>query len=192
MVHVGLDLHTKRTEVAVIDDRGEVVDRREFDNNDNREAMSEYFGAIGDEGIATVEATRSWYWFVEFLEEQGLAVNMTHPLKVRLIAEATVKTDKICAATLAQLERTGFLPKAYMPPRDIRDSRELLRYRMALGSGRRCGPGTAGRHLFLPPDRGPDRDCARVDSRPLGVSLLHTPVIGVERSSVKQGRRAPP
>jgi transposase len=131
MVHVGLDLHKKRTEVAVLDDSGQVVDRCKLEHGDKTE-MSEYFRAIGRDGIATIEATRNWYWEVELLEECGLAVKLANPQKVRLIAEAKVKTDKVDAWTLAHLERTGFLPEAYIPPREVRDQRELLRYRLAL------------------------------------------------------------
>lgn len=133
MVHIGLDMHKKKTEVAVVNDDGEVMERREL-WHDRPEEMSAYFDSFDGDGVATVEATRSWYWFVEFLEEHGLKVKLAHPLKVRLIAEARVKTDKIDAEVLAQLERSRFLPESYIPPREVRDNRELLRYRMALVS----------------------------------------------------------
>jgi transposase len=131
MVHAGVDLHKNRTAVAVLDDNGNVVNRCEIEHNDMAE-MIEYFRAIGRDGIATVEATRNWYWMIELLEECGLTVKLAHPQRVRLIAEARVKTDRIDAWTLAHLERTGFLPEAYIPPREVRDRRELLRYRLAL------------------------------------------------------------
>jgi len=65
------------------------------------------------------------------LEEFG-EVKLVTPNKVRLIAEAKIKTDKVDAHTLAQLERTGFLPTSYIPPREVRDRRELYRYRISL------------------------------------------------------------
>lgn len=68
----------------------------------------------------------------ELLEEEGLRVKLAHPSKVRLIAEARIKTDSIDASTLAHLERTGYLPAAYIPSRDVRDNRELLRYQLSL------------------------------------------------------------
>jgi transposase len=43
-----------------------------------------------------------------------------------------VKTDKVDSATLAHLLRTDLIPAAYIPPREIRDLRELLRYRAGL------------------------------------------------------------
>lgn len=131
MLHVGMDMHKRKTEVVVLDDDGNEVDRREL-SHDDREKMIAYLEGIGADGVAAVEATRSWYWFVEMLEECGLKVKLAHPLRVRLIAEARIKTDKIDAGILAQLERTDFLPEAYIPPREVRDSRELLRCRLAL------------------------------------------------------------
>lgn len=57
---------------------------------------------------------------------------LAHPLKVRAIASARIKTDTIDATTLAPLLRTDLLPTASIPPRAIRDQRELLRYRASL------------------------------------------------------------
>jgi transposase len=75
-----------------------------------------------------VEATRNWYWLYELLEDQGVTVKLADARKVRLIAESQLKNDKVDPRSLAQLERTGFLPEAYIPPRAIRDNREYLRY----------------------------------------------------------------
>jgi transposase len=80
----------------------------------------------------TIEAVRNWYWLYELLEELGVAVKLVHPRKVRLIAESKNKSDKVDALVLAQLERTDYLPQAYIPPRPVRDMRELLRYRLVL------------------------------------------------------------
>lgn len=57
---------------------------------------------------------------------------MAHPLKVRLIAESQIKTDKVDAVALAQLHRTGFLPQAYLAPPEIRKLRDLFRCRCGL------------------------------------------------------------
>jgi transposase len=51
---------------------------------------------------------------------------------VKLIAGSRLKTDKVDAKALAQLLRTGFLPEAYLAPREVREYREILRYRVSL------------------------------------------------------------
>jgi transposase len=80
-----------------------------------------------------VEATGNWMWLYELIEDQQPALVLAHPLKTKAIASARIKTDKIDATTLAHLLRADLLPAAYIPPRAIRDTREVLRYRASLG-----------------------------------------------------------
>ena len=131
MLHIGVDFHKRFSRVVVLDDAGTVVERQTL-QHDDRAGMAEYFRDKAGGAVATVEAVRGWYWMDELLAEAGVEMKLAHPRKVRLIAESTIKTDTIDATTLAQLERTGFLPQAYIPQRSVRDSRELLRYRMTL------------------------------------------------------------
>lgn len=57
---------------------------------------------------------------------------MAHPLRLRAIAAARVKTDEIDARTLAHLLRSDLIPAAYIPPPEIREARELFRFRFDL------------------------------------------------------------
>jgi transposase len=63
---------------------------------------------------------------------RGFEVILAHPFKVRAIAEARVKTDKVDAETLAHLLRANLVPRSHVPSRDIRDLRELVRQRSYL------------------------------------------------------------
>ena len=47
-----------------------------------------------------------------------------------------LKTDTLDATILAELLRLDGTPKAYIPPREVRDIRELLQYRASLVSVR--------------------------------------------------------
>jgi transposase len=127
---VGIDLHRKRSHVAVIDEQGELTLSRRIVND--RDTFLELLGdpQDGDTHVA-LEATYGWEWLAELLEEAGYDLHLAHPLRTRAIAAARVKTDAIDAKTLAHLLRTGFLPEAYIAPRDLRDLRELLRHRDA-------------------------------------------------------------
>jgi transposase len=131
MLHIGLDMHKRFSKIAMLDDSGRLLGRRTL-HHDDPDSIRECFRSIGQDGTVTLEATRSWYWLYELLEEEGLQVKLANPLRVRLIAEAQVKTDEIDALVLAHLERIGYLPESYIPSRAIRDQRELLRYRLAL------------------------------------------------------------
>jgi transposase len=128
---VGIDLHRKRSHVAVIDEQGELTVSRRIVND--RDTFLELLGdpQDGDTHVA-LEATYGWEWLAELLEEAGYDLHLAHPLRTRAIAAARVKTDAIDAKTLAHLLRTGFLPEAYVAPRELRDLRELLRHRATL------------------------------------------------------------
>jgi hypothetical protein len=51
-------------------------------------------------------------------------------LKVRAIAEARIKTDKISADILCDLLRSNLLPEAYVPDKETREAKNILRQRM--------------------------------------------------------------
>jgi transposase len=131
MLHVGIDMHKYFSEVAVLDDPGKVIERCKL-MHDNRQSMIRFFAKYGKNAIATLEATRNWYWLYELLESVKVRSKLAHPLKVRVIAEAKLKNDKVDAWVLAHLERLDFLPEAYIPTREVRDQREALRYRISL------------------------------------------------------------
>jgi transposase len=131
MLHVGLDLHKKYSTVVVMDDDGN-IQLEDTLYHDDRPRLTEFFSKLAGKAVVTVEATRDWYWLYELLEELGVTVKLANARKVRLIAEAWLKNDKVDPKSLAQLERTGFLPEAYISPRPVRDNREYLRYRLTL------------------------------------------------------------
>jgi len=131
MLHIGLDLHKRFSTIATMDDDGNVQLEDKL-YHDDRTRLTEFFSEVAGKAVVTVEATRNWYWLYELLEELGVTVKLANARKVRLIAEAWLKNDKVDPKSLAQLERTGFLPEAYIPPRTIRDNREYLRYRLTL------------------------------------------------------------
>jgi transposase len=126
---VGIDLHRRRSQIAVIDEHGELELSRRIVND--RDTFRELLGDPDGTHVA-LEATYGWEWLAELLEEAGYDLHLAHPLRTRAIAAARVKTDAIDAKTLAHLLRAGFLPEAYVAPRELRYLRELLRHRAAL------------------------------------------------------------
>ena len=79
-----------------------------------------------------LEATRGWSVMHDWLEEAVGQVMLAHPLKVKAIAEARIKTDKIDAATLAHLLRCDLIPSAHVCSPEARLIRRLLRHRLFL------------------------------------------------------------
>jgi transposase len=126
---VGIDLHRRRSQIAIIDEHGELTLSKRIPTG--RETIT---GLLGDpDGThVALEATYGWEWLAELLEDAGFGVHLAHPLRTRAIASARVKTDAVDARTLAHLLRTGLLPEAYIAPPELRDLRDLLRHRATL------------------------------------------------------------
>jgi len=126
---VGIDLHRRRSQIAILDERGELTLQKRIPTG--RETFAELLGDSDGTHVA-LEATYGWEWLAELLEDIGFDVHLAHPLRTRAIAAARVKTDAVDARTLAHLLRSGLLPEAYIAPPQLRDLRDLLRHRATL------------------------------------------------------------
>jgi transposase len=126
---VGVDLHRRRSQIAIIDEHGELTLQKRIPTG--RETILELLGDPENTHVA-LEATYGWEWLAELLEDAGFDVHLARPLRTRAIAAARVKTDAVDARTLAHLLRTGLLPEAYIAPPELRDLRDLLRHRATL------------------------------------------------------------
>jgi transposase len=81
-----------------------------------------------------IEATTNAWVIYDLLSTLVGRAVVVHPAKVKLIAEARVKTDKVDVLTLAQLLRADMLPEVWVPPSHVRDLRALLSHRRRLVS----------------------------------------------------------
>lgn len=130
MVYVGFDLHGKYSVAVALDSGGsKVADARLL--NDEQTVRGFVRGLPGPVQ-AVVESTGNWHWFYDVLESEGVETKLAHPLKVKAIAEARLKNDHVDARTLAHLLRTDLVPESYVPPPEVRELRELVRYRASL------------------------------------------------------------
>jgi transposase len=132
MNYVGIDYHKKYSVVTCLDDEGREIGSRRLDNRP--EKFQEFFHDLGGPCRVVLEASRTWGVMFDLLEELGEveSVKLAHPLKVRAIAEAKIKTDKIDARTLAQLLRADLIPAAYIPGKETRGHKEMVRQRVFL------------------------------------------------------------
>ena len=128
-MYVGLDVHKRVCYGTVMDEKGKVVKQAKFTNTP--EGLEEFMEDI-DLATVAMEAGYCWQPLYDRLEETGYDVRLAHPLKVKAIAQAKVKTDKIDSETLAHLLRADLLPESYVPPRDIRELRDRVRRRAFL------------------------------------------------------------
>jgi transposase len=129
-VYVGIDVHRKRSQVAVVNSSGEVLTNRNVPNG--VEPILSLIGGLPAGTPAAFEAAFGTGWLVELLEDYGFTPHLVHPSRCKAIASARLKNDKVDAAILAQLLRADLLPEAWIAPPPVRQLRALLRHRVAL------------------------------------------------------------
>ncbi|HEC03810.1 MAG TPA: IS110 family transposase [Phycisphaerales bacterium] len=128
---VGVDYHKKFSYGTIMTETGQIIKQGRFANHPN--SVAGFLGEYGGSSCSAVlEATRNWTVMHDWLEELVDQVTLAHPLKVRAIAEAKVKTDKIDATTLAHLLRCDLIPAAHVRSPQARILTNLLRHRMFL------------------------------------------------------------
>jgi len=126
-VYVGIDVHRKRSQVAVINQDGKVLANRNVPNGVT--PILSVIGGLPAGTKAAFEAAFGWGWLLELLEDYGFEPHLVHPLQCKAIASARLKNDKVDAAILAQLLRADLLPEAWIAPLEVRQLRALLRHR---------------------------------------------------------------
>jgi len=129
-MYIGIDLHKKYSVVTTMDIKGNIMNQKRVQHDSND--LDEFISSLDEDDNIAMEATTNWYYFYELLESKTQNISLAHPAKTRVIAEAKLKNDKVDSKMLAHLLRTDLLPKAYIPSRETRDLRELLRYRASL------------------------------------------------------------
>ncbi len=80
-----------------------------------------------------MEPCTIWEPLYDALEEEGVETVLTNPLRTRLIADATIKTDRVDAEALATLLRLRAIPRIYVPEEETRTLRHLVRERYFYG-----------------------------------------------------------
>lgn len=129
LYHIGVDYHKLYSHVVIQDNAGKVIRSGRVKNS---KADLEKFlsGFEGKNSHAVLEATRNWTVMHDWLEDVCDEVVLANPLKVKAIAEAKIKTDKIDATILSHLLRADLVPAAHVPGKYAREMRLALRERM--------------------------------------------------------------
>jgi transposase len=130
VLYVGVDAHKVQSHLTVMDNTGKVIARKRIASS--RDALHETLGRYAEPMKAVVEASYSWGPIYDWLAEIADEVVLAHPQKVRAIADARIKTDRIDSETLAHLLRADLIPEAYAPSKESRARKRVLRQRIFL------------------------------------------------------------
>lgn len=126
--YCGIDLHTKKMYICILDNKGNVLLHRNMatDREQFLRAISPY---MEDVAVA-VECIFTWYWIADLCVENNIPFVLGHALYMKAIHGGKAKNDKVDSRKIAVLLKGGMMPTAYVYPPKMRATRDLLRRRI--------------------------------------------------------------
>jgi transposase len=128
--YCGVDLHARTISVCVLDAAGAIV--REATIHATPAAVLDALAPFRDGLVVGCECMFAWYWLADLCAAEKIPFVLGHALYLKAIHGGKSKNDKIDAHKLATLLRGGAFPQAYVYPKGMRETRDLLRRRTFL------------------------------------------------------------
>lgn len=128
MICLGVDQSKKFSQYTIGDEKGNIFKKTRI-ANESEEIQKLMESLPEGPRKAALEASRHWGWLHDELEKYADEVLLGNPLEMKAIAHAKVKTDSIDSMTIYHLLRTDLLPTCYVPPKEVREIKDQLRFR---------------------------------------------------------------
>jgi len=125
--YCGIDLHTRKMYVCIIDEKGEIREHRNLKTD--RDAFLKAIAPFREDIVVAVECIFTWYWVADLCHNEGIPFVLGHALYMKAIHGGKAKNDKIDSQKIAVLLRGGMMPMAYVYPSKMRATRDLMRRR---------------------------------------------------------------
>jgi transposase len=133
MYYIGMDIHKKDTQACMKNETGKVLLTGRFPSRPkDLNAFIDKVEAMGSPASFVIESTGFCIPIYDVLVGRGHEVKVAHPLKIKALTAGRAKTDKNDADMLAELLRLNAIPESYIPPVEMRELRELTRFRQSL------------------------------------------------------------
>ncbi len=128
--YCGIDLHARKMHLCILDATGQVV----FDRNlaCQPAAFLRAVAPFRDGLVVGAECMFAWYWLADLCQAERIPFVLGHALYMKAIHGGKAKNDRIDAGKIARLLRGGTFPLAYVYPKGMRETRDLLRRRTYL------------------------------------------------------------
>jgi len=129
MKYIGLDCQKKYDHATMINtETGEIKSKR------LAHTVEEFQEFIGERAGTRVVMESCWNWSktYEVIKELVEEVTLAHPLKVKAIASAKIKTDAIDTRTLTELPMADLIPQAHLRKAENRVRQRVVRHRAFL------------------------------------------------------------
>lgn len=130
MLYLGCDVHRDYTTVSCISEAGDVLATNNITNS--RQGIGQFLERYPHEEFSVVlEAGLNWGMVYDLFESMDgvRQIVLAHPPKVKAIASAQIKTDKIDAQVLARLLRVKMIPEVWISSKDVRIMKDMVRFR---------------------------------------------------------------
>lgn len=128
--YIGCDAHRRYSVFVTVDENGRASKPTRVEHEGD--ALAKYLASLPAGVDIAVEATGSWYWLVDAMEQAGKKPRLAQAFAARRMLGGGHKTDAIDARALATLLRNGTLPEVWVPEARLRDVRSLVRSRLSL------------------------------------------------------------
>lgn len=129
--YVAVDLHAQRSLIVRENEAGDELAVTQIDNDP--QALAAALADAGPNPEVAIEATYGWYWAVDVLQELGATVRLVNPSGLGdSWNQRRVKNDYRDCRELIDRMRLHKLPEAWIAPAELRELRELVRYRAKL------------------------------------------------------------
>ena len=130
MHFIGLDVHKKTIAYCAKTADGTIVDEGTIQAL--RPELKAWAAARPAPWKGTLEATMFSGWIYDTLKPHAVDLAVAHPASLEAITCAKKKSDKLDGRKLSDLTRVNMVPRVWMPPRQQRELRRLLRFRHRL------------------------------------------------------------
>lgn len=128
--YCGIDLHARCLYLCILNQAGEIVRHKNI--KAKPDALLKVIEPFRTDLVIGVECMFTWYWVADLCEQEGIDFILGHALYMKAIHGGKAKNDKIDSRKIAGLMRGGMFPMAYVYPRKMRATRDLMRRRMHL------------------------------------------------------------
>jgi transposase len=125
--YIGFDVHKKSISYCVKTADGQIVEEGKL--RATHDALRQWAGKRREPWHGAMEATLFSGWIYDTLKPFAAELQMGHPALMKAIAASKKKNDQLDARKIADLVRCNLLPACYVAPAQIRELRQMLRYR---------------------------------------------------------------
>lgn len=125
--YCGIDLHARLLAICILDKAGNVVCQTQIPADKQR--LLDTLAPFRNDVVVCVECLFAWYWVADLCTQQQIPFVLGHALYMKAIHGGKTKDDDLDADKISRLLRGGNIPTAYVYPKGMRETRDLLRRR---------------------------------------------------------------